>query len=150
MDIRRLLRSLLDHKVRFLVIGAWAMPAYGYQRMTRDLDIFFEPTRANARRLQRALAKVGYVGIEDIPIEEMLSKKILMRQYLFETDTHPMVKGAEFKMAWKARVKTDIRGVSVHVPSLEDLISMKMAAGRRKDKGDLEVLRRIQKSRMKS
>jgi predicted nucleotidyltransferase len=67
MDIRTLLRSLSDHNVRFLVIGAWAMPAYGYERMTRDIDIFFEPTRANAKRLQRALSAARFEGVEETP-----------------------------------------------------------------------------------
>ncbi len=124
------------------------MPAYGYQRMTSDVDIFFEPTRANAKRLRKALATVGYTGIEDIPIEVMLSKKVLMRQYVLQADAHPFVKGSEFRKAWKTRVATRIRGVPVHVPSLEELISMKKAAARKKDREDLDVLRRIQKKMM--
>lgn len=38
MDTERLLRSLKENKVSFLVIGASAFPAYGYARATLDMD----------------------------------------------------------------------------------------------------------------
>ena len=143
MDIKEILQSLLDHKVKFLIIGAWALPAYGYERMTRDIDIFFEPTKANAKRLVRALAAVGYDGIEDVPLETVLTKKVLARGYILQADTHPSVKGSTFASAWKSRVATTIRGLSVFVPSLDELIAMKQAAARDKDILDVKVLMRI-------
>jgi len=68
MTIQKLLQSLLDHKVKFLVIGAWAFPAYGYTRNTYDIDIFFESTNPNVKRLIRALKNAGYIGIGYIGI----------------------------------------------------------------------------------
>jgi hypothetical protein len=89
--------------VKFLVIGAWALPAYGHQRMTRDVDILFEPTKANAKRLLKALVATGYDGIEALPIKTILSKKILMRGYVLQADTHPFVAGARFHNVWKIK-----------------------------------------------
>ena len=144
MDIKRLLKSLLDRKVKFLVIGAWALPAHGHERMTRDIDILIEPTRANVRRTIAALLDVGYDSVMDAPLEIFLTKKVLLRQYVLQTGIHPFVKGVSFRDAWKRRKKTNIKGLEVFVPSLEDLISMKRAAGRKRDKLDLEVLKAIQ------
>ena len=149
MDIKSLLQSLLDHKVKFLVIGAWALPAYGHERMTRDVDIFFEPTKANARRLLNALTTTGYDGIEDVPLKTILSKKILMRGYILQADTHPFVAGAEFRDAWKTRAETNIKGLKVFVPGLDQLIGMKKAAGRPKDLEDLRVLERLKARKSK-
>lgn len=145
MNIQRLLRSLLEHKVKFLIIGAWALPAYGYERMTRDIDIFIKPTRLNAERTISALKSIGYDIVEDLKIKTLLTKKILLRQYILQTDIHPFVAGIDFDNAWKNRVETEIKGVNVYVPSIEDIIKMKEAAGRGKDKIDLEVLKEIQK-----
>jgi predicted nucleotidyltransferase len=50
MDVERLLRSLNDHRVRYVVIGATAFPVYGFSRVTFDVDIFIEATQTNAKR----------------------------------------------------------------------------------------------------
>lgn len=143
MDIKSILQSLSDHKVRFLVIGAWALPAHGYVRATEDIDIFIQPTKANAARTVAALKSVGYDVLADVALDTVLKKKVLLRQYLQQTDVHPFVKGASFQRAWKSRQQTEIDGVRVFVPSLEVLIAMKRAAGRGKDAEDLRALKAI-------
>ncbi|MBI1808121.1 MAG: nucleotidyltransferase [Ignavibacteria bacterium] len=150
MNLRRLLQSLLDHKVQFLVIGAWALPAYGYKRYTGDIDIFINATRTNAQHTMQALLAIGYEVVRDTTLEMFLSKKVLIRQYALETDIHPFVKGLEFLNAWKHKMKIEIEGVKVYVPSLDDMIKMKKAAGRDKDKLDLKELRKIQRYEKKN
>lgn len=145
MDIQRRLRSLLASDVKFLVIGAWAFPAYGYVRMTQDIDIFIEATPANAEKTIAALKAVGYDVVDGVGPETFLNKKVLLREYILQTDIHPFVAGVTFEEAWANRVLTEIKGCKVYVPSLAHLIKMKKAAGREKDKTDLEALREIQK-----
>lgn len=145
MDIQKLLKSLLDHKVKFLVIGAWALPAFGYVRMTEDVDVFIEPTKVNVKKTKAALRSIGYLTIDEISLETMLAKKILLRQYILKTDIHPFVKGVSFKKAWNNRKLATIRGLQVFVPSLDDLMTMKKKAGREKDKADLNILKEIKK-----
>jgi len=48
MDTPKLLRSLNERNVRYVVIGATAFPIHGYARATLDVDIFIEPTKENA------------------------------------------------------------------------------------------------------
>jgi len=147
MDIASLLRLLKENKVRFVIIGATAFPVYGYSRATVDTDIFIEPTKINASRCLKALAKFGY-DISDITIEELLSKKILIRQYLVETDIHPFVTGIKFNEVWKNKVKAEMGGVNVYFASLDDLIKMKKAVKRQKDKADLKILLELKKKRI--
>jgi predicted nucleotidyltransferase len=144
MDISRLLQSLLAHKVKFLIVGAWALPAYGHERTTRDIDVFIQPTEPNAKRVLVALRDVGY-DVEDLTIRALLEKKTLFRQYILQMDVHPFVAGVTFKQAWKKRKRATIKGCEVWVPSLDDLIKMKAAAGRARDELDLEVLKEIRK-----
>ena len=145
MTIKKLLQSLVDHKVKFIVIGGMAFPAYGYIRSTYDIDSFFEPTKANVRRLIKALTSFGYLGLEDLTEQQLIKKKTLFRQYLLYTDIHPYVAGADFKKVWQTRKEVEIENVKVYVPSLDNLISMKKAAGRIKDLSDLEYLEEIKK-----
>ena len=48
MDIESLLRSLNDHSVEYVLIGATAFPVHGYARATLDVDIFIRATPENA------------------------------------------------------------------------------------------------------
>lgn len=146
MDIANLLKLLKENKVRFVIIGATAFPVHGYSRATLDTDIFIEATETNAARCLRALAKFGY-DISDITAEEMLSKKILIRQYLVETDIHPFVTGIKFSEVWKNKVRAELGGVKVNFASLDDLIKMKKAVKRQKDKEDLKVLLELKKKK---
>ena len=46
-DYKEMLESLSAHKVRFLVVGAYAMGAYGYPRATGDFDLWVESSPEN-------------------------------------------------------------------------------------------------------
>ena len=142
MDIESLLRSLNDHSVDYVLIGATAFPVHGYARATLDVDIFIRATRENAQRTRRALTAFGY-DLTDVTDEELLTRKILIRQYLVEADIHPFVRGVTFDEVWSGRVHDRFGQTPTAFASLDDLIRMKEAAGRPKDLEDLRVLRRL-------
>jgi predicted nucleotidyltransferase len=144
MDVEGLLKSLKEHKVRFVVIGATAFPVHGYSRATLDTDIFIDPTPKNAELAKKALEAFGY-NMSDITIEDLLNNKILIRQYLVEADIHPFVKGMTFERVWKNKVKAKFGDIYVWFACLDDLITMKKSAGRHKDLDDLKVLRKLKK-----
>ena len=148
MDVEGLLKSLKEHKVRFVVIGATAFPVHGYSRATLDTDIFIESTPQNAERTKKALMAFGY-DLCDISIEDLLKNKILIRQYLVEADIHPFVKGVSFSRVWKNKVKAKFGDVFVWFASLNDLIVMKKAAGRPKDLEDLKALNYLKQTQRK-
>lgn len=144
MDTEKLLKLLKEHKVRFVVIGATAFPVHGYSRATLDIDIFIEPTKSNAKKAWNALKVFGYDMAEVTP-EEMLKKKLLIRQYTAETDIHPFVKGTNFEKIWKNKIRAKFGKIFVNFASLNDLIEMKKAAGRPQDLEDLKYLRHLKK-----
>src|SRR5688572_31893355 len=55
-DFRDLLLAFAEAKVRFLIVGAYALAVHGHPRATGDLDVWIDPTPANARRTYEALA----------------------------------------------------------------------------------------------
>jgi predicted nucleotidyltransferase len=137
---------LKEHKVRFVIIGATAFPVHGYSRATLGIDLFIEPNEINAKRTRESLESFGY-DVSDITVDDLLTKKVLIRQYLVETDIHPFVKGVGFDRIWTNRVKAKFGDVFVWFASLDDLIKMKEAAGRPKDKEDLKFLRRLKQKK---
>lgn len=144
MDTEGLLKSLKEHKVDFVVIGATAFPVHGYARATLDIDIFIRPTEANTQKTWQALKDFGY-DVTDIKIKDLLTKKILIRQYAVETDIHPFVKGVTFDEIWENKVRAKFQDTFVYFASLGDIVKMKRAAARPKDLEDLKYLRRLGK-----
>jgi hypothetical protein len=120
------------------------MPVHGYARHTKDIDIFIEATKDNALKAMSALRECGY-DLTDLSVEEMLEKKILLRQYILETDIHPSVTGTTWNDVWKSKVTAELDGVISYFASLDELIKMKKAAGRGKDIDDLQYLLKIKK-----
>ena len=146
MDTEDLLRSLNAHNVEFVIIGATAFPIHGYARATLDIDLFIRPEPQNVRRVLDSLSDFGY-DITEITLEDLLTQKVLIRQYLVETDIHPFVTGITFNQVWENRISGTFGKEKVYYASLDDLIIMKEAAGRPKDLEDLKALKTLKGKR---
>lgn len=149
MDIESLLKLLNAHAVEYVIIGASAFPVHGYLRATEDIDILIRPERSNAERTLAALREFGY-DVTDLTVDDLLTNKILFRQYVVATDIHPSVKGETFEGIWQRRVQSALGDTPASFASLEDLIRMKEAANRPKDQEDLRVLRELLRRRKAS
>jgi predicted nucleotidyltransferase len=146
MDTEDLLRSLNAHNVEFVIIGATAFPIHGYARATLDIDLFIRPEPQSVTRVLDSLRDFGY-DITEITPEDLLTKKVLIRQYLVETDIHPFVTGITFDQVWENRIPGTFGKEKVYYASLDDLIIMKEAAGRPKDLEDLKALKILKEKR---
>ena len=111
MDAEQLLKLLKENHVKFVIIGATAFPVHGYSRATLGIDIFIKPEKTNTQRTLKALKEFGY-DVTDLTIDELLTKKVLIRQYLIETDIHPIVTGVTFEKVWKNKLNPDFPGRS--------------------------------------
>lgn len=58
-DFEDLLSALNDERVKYLIVGGYAVSMHAQPRATGDLDIVVQPDDANAAALFRALAKFG-------------------------------------------------------------------------------------------
>lgn len=144
MDTEKLLKLLNENSVRYVVIGATAFPVHGYARATLDIDIFIDSDLTNVKKALKALSDFGY-DLTDISAEDAQHNKILIRQYVLELDLHPFVAGLTFEQAWQNKVASKIGSTKAYFASLDDLIKMKEAAGRPKDRQDLQALKRLKK-----
>lgn len=66
-DFLRSLRTLVEHEVRFVVIGGLAGRLHGSTTVTNDLDICYARDEGNLDRLARALRDLNarLRGVED-------------------------------------------------------------------------------------
>lgn len=142
MDTEGLLKSLKEHRVDSIVIGATAFPVHGDARATLDSDIFIRPTQPQAQRTWAALSAFGY-DMTDVAVNDLLAKKLRIRQYAVETASHPFVNGVGCDRVWRHTVTARFGKTEVYFPSLDDLIAMKRAAGRPKDRETRLTLRAL-------
>ena len=59
-DFEDFIRLLNYHKVKYLVVGAYALIYYTYPRNTGDIDFFVEASVSNAGKILKALKDFGF------------------------------------------------------------------------------------------
>ncbi len=61
-DLQEFVELCLDHEVRFLVVGGYAVAAHGHPRLTKDLDIRVWVDPENASRIAGVLDEFGFAS----------------------------------------------------------------------------------------
>lgn len=148
-DPERLLRTLVEHEVQFVLIGGWAAKLHGSPTVTADIDICYARDVANLERLAAALAglDVRLRGIDD-DVPFVLDAHSLRAGDTFTLTTSigdiDLIASPAGSRGFDALASSaddlDLGDISVAVASLTDLMDMKRAAGRPKDLIELEVL----------
>lgn len=140
-DYREMLQELSGEKVKFLLVGAYALAVHGYPRATVDLDIWVMPSPANAEAVLRALRRYG-AHLGDLTAQDLQKDETVFQIGVAprRIDIITALSGLEFNEAFKNSLSVNIEGISVHVPSIDDLIRNKRAVGRTKDLADAEAL----------
>jgi hypothetical protein len=142
-DYKEMLQILLDNKVKFLIVGAYAMGMHGYPRATGDLDIWVQPSTPNSINIYNSLAKFG-ATLDQINAETFIEKKIVFQVGIVprRIDILTFIDGVEFDAAFKNRDNIEIEGITIPFLSKKDLIKNKEASGRGKDKLDANYLKK--------
>ena len=63
-DFEDFLRLLEGHQVDYMIVGGYAVAFHGYPRFTKDIDIFFDRSDDNIKRLQRAVVEFGFQEVK--------------------------------------------------------------------------------------
>jgi hypothetical protein len=141
-DFRELLKIFEEHKIRYLIVGGYAVMKYSEPRFTKDLDIFISTDRTNAEGVYSALKEFG------APLENLTSDDFAHKGYFYQMGRAPLridimmsVPGIEFDEAWNNREVVHLEDAKIPFISRSDLIRSKEAGGRPQDKIDLEKLK---------
>jgi len=140
-DYADLFKLFNGHRVRYLVVGAYAVVFYAEPRYTKDLDLWVEPTRENADQVWKALAEFG-APLEGVTLEDFSNPELIYQIGVEPNriDIMMAVPGLEFEGAWKRRVTSSYSGEEIFILNLEDLIQAKKTTGRESDRLDLKLL----------
>lgn len=149
-----ILRTLVEHRVEFVLVGGVAATLHGSNLRTGDVDVCPRRTRANLARLSTVLreleARVRAEGApEGVPfapdaalLERVELLNLTTRYGDFDLTFRPS--GTEGYEDLRAGAVTfDLDGLLVPTTALADLIRSKEAAGRAKDREALPTLRTL-------
>jgi predicted nucleotidyltransferase len=156
-DPAGILRALNARAVDYVLIGGFAVIAHGHLRATADVDVLPNPAPANMTLLAAALADLGaqLAGVDAHLLGIELSADTLgeganftLTTRLGDLDVMQDVPGAvAYERLAGDAVATELDGVPVRVVSLDDLIALKRAADRGRDRDDLAALTEIARLR---
>ena len=140
-DFRDLLKLFNANKVRYLVVGGYAVMKYTEPRYTKDLDIWIEATPNNARAVFKALRKF------EAPLAGLTAADFATEGFFYQMGQPPVrvdilmsIQGVQFADAWSNRLVSDLEGVIGNFLSRSDLIANKRAVGRPQDLVDVNSL----------
>ncbi|MBI1883597.1 MAG: nucleotidyltransferase [Chlamydiae bacterium] len=143
-DFKELLTLFNKHKVKYTVVGAFAVAFHAIPRYTKDLDVFVEPNTHNAERILHALKDFGFESIKlTIKDFEKPGKTVQLGYEPVRIDLITSIDGCTFEEVWKNRQKGKYGGEIVFFIGLEELIKNKHASNRPQDRIDLEKIKKI-------
>ncbi len=142
-------RACQTARLRYIMVGGFAINLHGYQRVTDDMDILIEDNLENRKSLREAF-KIADIGDFE-PLERLEFIPGWTYFHLnngFRLDVMTNVKGLEmlsFQDLYKNAVEVQIKDIKVRFLNINHLIASKKAANRPEDQIDVIYLEKIKK-----
>ena len=156
LDVRRILVTLVDHDVRFVVAGMGAAVLQGAPTTTVDIDVVLLPDFENYEAIAAALNELKARRADDAgpPIEDRDLLGESVKQFITDAgplDVLPRLIGVgPYDVVAARAVEMELRGRRFLVARLEDVLASKEASDRPKDQMALPVLRATLEARAES
>ena len=142
-DFRELLSILGKHRVRYLVVGGYAVMKYTEPRFTKDLDLWIAIDEKNSEAVFAALKEFG------APLKDLTPPDFRQAGYFYQMGNPPFrldimmsLPGVTFESAWANRESVQVEELVIPFISKADLIKTKEASGRDQDRIDVKRLRK--------
>ena len=158
LDYKKIFKGLNKAKIDYLVVGGLAVNFHGIPRMTYDLDLMLLLESDNILKMVAKLTKWGYrsrapvdpQGLADEATRKSWIVEKGMKAFSFSSPSSPI---GEIDLVVEVPIPYDqLKARAVVIPledegipviSLDDLITVKKAAGRHQDLMDIEHLQKI-------
>ena len=144
-DFKELLNLFKKHKIRYLIVGCYAVMKYSEPRFTKDLDIWIATDPKNANSVYAALKEFN------APLVDLTADDFTQKDYFYQMGRPPLrvdimmsIPGVEFDEVWKNREIVELNNLKILFISRSDLIIAKKASGRPQDKIDIEKLKKAE------
>ena len=143
-DFKEFIELLNCNKVKYLVVGGFAVAFHAIVRFTKDIDIFVEASEENSKKIINVLKSFGFGDIGVTERDFQNTDQIIQLGYPpLRIDIITSISGVEFKKAWENRIVGKYGSIPCFFISSEDLIKNKQASGRPQDIADIKILEKI-------
>jgi hypothetical protein len=145
--------------VRYLIADGLAVVTHGYVRFTADMDLMLAMDNANLAAAVHALGRMEYRPRAPVAIEQLLDasarqtwvREKNLKVFSLYSPRYPATEvdvflelPLNFEDAYSRAVEVDIgSGIPARMCGLDDLIEMKLRAGRPRDIEDVRQLRAL-------
>jgi predicted nucleotidyltransferase len=138
-EFKEFIQYLNKNKVKYLLVGGWAVGIYGHPRATKDIDFLFSNDKKNLDRIKKALNEFGAPPID---LENFKEDGYVIRigSSPIQIDLINSADGIEINDCFERKKIMDIEGVKVNVIAIDDLIINKKSSARNIDIADAEKL----------
>ncbi len=147
-DFKEFIKLLNEHKVKYLVVGGFAVSYYARARYTKDIDIWIEVSKENAKKILKVLELFGFSDV-GLRLEDFLEKDNII-QLGYEPvriDILMSISEVEFEDAWKNKFIGKYGDEYCYYISIDDLIKNKSSTGRPIDKEDVKFLEKAKEKK---
>jgi hypothetical protein len=145
-DYEELLRLFNKNKVRYCIVGAYALAFYARPRYTKDMDILVEPAIENAARIIRSLQEFGFKSLALTEKDFSQQNRIIQLGYEpLRVDILTSIEGCSFKEVWRNKITFRYGRQKAFFIGIGELIKNKKSSNRKQDKVDLDILLQSQK-----
>lgn len=153
MFIQKVIRTLDKNRVKYVLVGGYAVALHGAIRGTVDIDIAIALNRATFKRAETALQEIDLESRLPVTAEEVFSfrneyiRKRNLKAWSFVNPRNPLdvVDILLTEDASKiSAVNKRAFGMNIKVAAITDLIAIKKKAGRTQDLEDIKALRKLQ------
>jgi hypothetical protein len=152
MLLRRVARAFDRARLPYALVGGYAVALHGAVRGTVDIDLVIRLRETDFLRAERALISLGLhprlpvTATEVFRYRQEYIRNRSLTAWSFANPALPseivdVVLTEDLARMKVGRIK--VRGQTVRVASIEDLIRMKRSSGRPQDLEDVEALRRL-------
>jgi hypothetical protein len=138
-DFKEFINFLNANRVKYLLVGGWAVGLHGNPRATKDIDFLIAVDDKNLQKLKKTLSQFGAPTIEMTHFKEP-GNFFRMGRSPVQIDIISEASGISIKDCYKRRQMIDVEGIQIALISREDLIANKKASGRPQDLADAETL----------
>ena len=142
-ELHEFVSLCVEHGLRFLVVGGYAVAAHGHPRLTKDLDVWVWVDSENATRMAEVLDEFGFgslgLSADDFTVEGQV---VQLGYPPNRIGIMTSIAGVDFEGCWERRTEFLLDSVAVPFIGIEDLERNKLAVGRFQDLADVEALRR--------
>lgn len=152
MFLFEVIDSLEKNKIKYALVGGYALALHGVVRATIDVDLVVQINKTQLKLVETAMSMIGLqsrlpINAEDIfnfREEYIKNRNMIAWSFVDYTDPAKVVdiiiteNLKEFKVK-----KVSVKGRKISLASLDDLLRMKTGTGRQKDALDVESIKRL-------